>query len=88
MLIIFFPLGGNNRSGANNVCSFNFSGSTKFQKKRIAYSSVPHMGFIIIGIGSITNIGLNGAVLQILSHGFIGATLFFLAGTACDRTSL
>ncbi|KAL5642425.1 hypothetical protein ACJX0J_005099 [Zea mays] len=56
-------------------------------KKRIAYSSVSHMGFIIIGIGSITNIGLNGAILQILSHGFIGATLFFLAGTACDRIS-
>ena len=33
------------------------------------------MGFIIIGIGSITNIGLNDAILQILSHGFIGATL-------------
>ncbi|KAL5644589.1 hypothetical protein ACJX0J_004160 [Zea mays] len=57
-------------------------------KKRIAYSSVSHMGFIIIGIGSITNIGLNGAILQILSHGFIGATLFFLAGTACDRMRL
>ncbi|KAL5642902.1 hypothetical protein ACJX0J_003527 [Zea mays] len=56
-------------------------------KKRIAYSSVSHMGFIIIGIGSITNIGLNGAILQILSHGFIGATLFFLAGTACDRNA-
>ncbi|KAL5646294.1 hypothetical protein ACJX0J_003999 [Zea mays] len=54
----------------------------------IAYSSVSHMGFIIIGIGSITNIGLNGAILQILSHGFIGATLFFLAGTACDRMRL
>ncbi|KAL5642325.1 hypothetical protein ACJX0J_002659 [Zea mays] len=55
---------------------------------QIAYSSVSHMGFIIIGIGSITNIGLNGAILQILSHGFIGATLFFLAGTACDRMRL
>ncbi|KAL5643231.1 hypothetical protein ACJX0J_002603, partial [Zea mays] len=54
----------------------------------LAYSSVSHMGFIIIGIGSITNIGLNGAILQILSHGFIGATLFFLAGTACDRMRL
>jgi len=34
------------------------------------------MNFIIIEIGSITNIGLNGAILQILSHEFIGATLF------------
>nr|YP_010382373.1 NADH-plastoquinone oxidoreductase subunit 4 [Fritillaria camschatcensis]UED15963.1 NADH-plastoquinone oxidoreductase subunit 4 [Fritillaria camschatcensis] len=57
-------------------------------KKRIAYSSVSHMGFIIIGIGSITNMGLNGAILQILSHGFIGAALFFLAGTCCDRIPL
>nr|VDD65393.1 unnamed protein product [Brassica oleracea] len=54
-------------------------------KKRIAYSSVSHMGFIIIGIGSITDPGLNGAILQIISHGFIGAALFFLAGTSYDR---
>jgi len=57
-------------------------------KKRIAYSSVSHMGFIIIGIGSITDIGLNGAFLQIISHGFIGAALFFLAGTTYDRIRL
>nr|YP_010286928.1 NADH-plastoquinone oxidoreductase subunit 4 [Hydrocharis morsus-ranae]UKT60939.1 NADH-plastoquinone oxidoreductase subunit 4 [Hydrocharis morsus-ranae] len=57
-------------------------------KKRIAYSSVSHMGFIIIGIGSITNAGLNGAFLQLISHGFIGAALFFLGGTGCDRTHL
>nr|QHN54071.1 NADH dehydrogenase subunit 4 [Aglaonema costatum] len=57
-------------------------------KKRIAYSSVSHMGFTIIGIGSITNTGLNGAILQLLSHGFIGAALFFLGGTSCDRIRL
>ncbi|KAL3648541.1 hypothetical protein CASFOL_007965 [Castilleja foliolosa] len=57
-------------------------------KKRIAYSSVSHMGFIIIGIGSITDMGLNGALLQIISHGFIGAALFFLAGTTYDRIRL
>nr|YP_009750824.1 NADH-plastoquinone oxidoreductase subunit 4 [Casimiroa edulis]QIJ98207.1 NADH-plastoquinone oxidoreductase subunit 4 [Casimiroa edulis] len=54
-------------------------------KKRIAYSSVSHMGFIILGIGSITDTGLNGAILQIISHGFISAALFFLAGTSYDR---
>nr|YP_009371110.1 NdhD [Vernicia fordii]ARQ82086.1 NdhD [Vernicia fordii] len=54
-------------------------------KKRIAYSSVSHMGFIIIGICSISDMGLNGAILQIISHGFIGAALFFLAGTGYDR---
>jgi NAD(P)H-quinone oxidoreductase subunit 4 len=40
------------------------------------------MGFIILGIGSITDIGLNGAMLEILSH---GARLIFLA---CDRMRL
>nr|QCW94700.1 NADH dehydrogenase subunit D [Larrea tridentata] len=57
-------------------------------KKRIAYSSVSHMGFIIIGIGSINDMGLNGVILQIISHGFIGAALFFLAGTSYDRIRL
>nr|YP_010628363.1 NADH dehydrogenase subunit 4 [Begonia convolvulacea]WBN95269.1 NADH dehydrogenase subunit 4 [Begonia convolvulacea] len=57
-------------------------------KKRIAYSSVSHMGFIIIGIGSISDAGLNGSILQIISHGFIGTGLFFLAGTGYDRIRL
>nr|YP_007374846.1 NAD(P)H-quinone oxidoreductase chain 4 [Ophioglossum californicum]AGC26759.1 NAD(P)H-quinone oxidoreductase chain 4 [Ophioglossum californicum]QXF60132.1 NADH dehydrogenase subunit 4 [Ophioglossum vulgatum] len=55
-------------------------------KRRIAYSSVSHMGFVTIGIGSITSMGLNGAMLQMISHGLIGAALFFLAGTSYDRT--
>nr|QYB18658.1 NAD(P)H-quinone oxidoreductase subunit 4 [Conocephalum conicum]QYB18745.1 NAD(P)H-quinone oxidoreductase subunit 4 [Conocephalum conicum] len=55
-------------------------------KRRIAYSSVSHMGFVLIGIGSITNLGLNGAILQMISHGLIGASLFFLAGISYDRT--
>jgi NAD(P)H-quinone oxidoreductase subunit 4 len=46
------------------------------------------MGFIIIGICSIKDMGLNGAILQIISHGFIGAGLFFLAGTSYDRIRL
>ena len=57
-------------------------------KKRIAYSSVSHMGFLLLGIGSISDTGLNGAILQIISHGFIGAALFFLAGTSYDRLRL
>nr|QBZ77274.1 NADH dehydrogenase subunit 4 [Achlys triphylla] len=57
-------------------------------KKRIAYSSVSHMGFIILGISSITDTGLNGSFLQMISHGFIGAALFFLAGTSYDRIRL
>ncbi|KAF4396240.1 hypothetical protein F8388_019786 [Cannabis sativa] len=46
------------------------------------------MGFIIIGLSSISDAGLNGAILQIISHGFIGAALFFLAGTSYDRIRL
>nr|YP_009676989.1 cytochrome c heme attachment protein [Leontice incerta]QDE13927.1 cytochrome c heme attachment protein [Leontice incerta] len=57
-------------------------------KKRIAYSSVSHMGFTILGISSLTDAGLNGAILQMISHGFIGAALFFLAGTSYDRIRL
>ncbi|KAJ0491029.1 NAD(P)H-quinone oxidoreductase chain 4 [Helianthus annuus] len=46
------------------------------------------MGFILIEIASITDTELNGAILQIISHGFIGAALFFLAGTSYDRMRL
>nr|YP_009691240.1 NADH-plastoquinone oxidoreductase subunit 4 [Davallia solida var. fejeensis]QEG58020.1 NADH-plastoquinone oxidoreductase subunit 4 [Davallia solida var. fejeensis] len=55
-------------------------------KRRIAYSSISHMGFVAIGIGSLTDAGINGAMLQMISHGLIGAALFFLAGTCYDRT--
>nr|YP_009033763.1 subunit 4 of NADH-plastoquinone oxidoreductase [Roya anglica]YP_009256924.1 subunit 4 of NADH-plastoquinone oxidoreductase [Roya obtusa]AHZ11146.1 subunit 4 of NADH-plastoquinone oxidoreductase [Roya anglica]ANI25928.1 subunit 4 of NADH-plastoquinone oxidoreductase [Roya obtusa] len=55
-------------------------------KRRIAYSSVSHMGFVLIGAGSLSDLGLSGAMLQMVSHGLIGAGLFFLAGTSYDRT--
>ncbi|KAL2943780.1 NAD(P)H-quinone oxidoreductase chain 4 chloroplastic [Bienertia sinuspersici] len=46
------------------------------------------MGFIIIGISSMTDTRLNGAILQIISHGFIGATLFFIERGSYDRIRL
>lgn len=55
-------------------------------KRRIAYSSVSHMGFVLVGTGSLSTLGLSGAMLQMVSHGLIGASLFFLAGTSYDRT--
>ena len=55
-------------------------------KRKIAYSSISHMGFVIIGIFSFTDLGLSGAVLQMVSHGLIGASLFFLVGATYDRT--
>nr|YP_009426038.1 NADH-plastoquinone oxidoreductase subunit 4 [Deparia viridifrons]ASU94666.1 NADH-plastoquinone oxidoreductase subunit 4 [Deparia viridifrons] len=56
-------------------------------KRRIAYSSISHMGFVAIGIGSLTDAGINGAISQMISHGLIGAALFFPAGTCYDRTN-
>lgn len=55
-------------------------------KRRLAYSSISHMGFVLLGIASYTDVGLNGAVLQMVSHGLIAASLFFLAGVTYDRT--
>ncbi len=55
-------------------------------KRKIAYSSISHMGFVLIGIASFTDVGMSGAVLQMVSHGLIGASLFFLVGATYDRT--
>lgn len=55
-------------------------------KRKIAYSSISHMGFVLIGLASFTDLGLSGAVLQMISHGLIGASLFFLVGATYDRT--
>ncbi|MBD0335668.1 MAG: NAD(P)H-quinone oxidoreductase subunit 4 [Cyanobacteria bacterium Co-bin13] len=55
-------------------------------KRRLAYSSVSHMGFVLLGIASFTDLGISGAMLQMISHGLIAAVLFFLAGVTYDRT--
>ena len=55
-------------------------------KKMIAYSSVSHMGFVLLGIASITAEGVNGAVYQMVSHGVLSAMLFLLTGVIYDRT--
>jgi NAD(P)H-quinone oxidoreductase subunit 4 len=55
-------------------------------KRRLACSSISHMGFVLIGIASFTDLGLNGAVLQMISHGLIAACLFFLSGVTYERT--
>lgn len=55
-------------------------------KRRLAYSSIAHMGFVLIGISAFTTLGMSGAVLQMVSHGLIAAALFFLCGVAYDRT--
>ena len=54
-------------------------------KKLIAYSSVAHMGFVTLGIFSMNQQGIDGAIFQMLSHGFISAALFLLVGVVYDR---
>ncbi len=65
--------------------ALNSFGQTNM-KRRLAYSSVSHMGFVLLGIASFTDLGVSGALLQMLSHGLIAALLFFLAGVTYDRT--
>ena len=55
-------------------------------KKMIAYSSVSHMGFVLLGVASLTAEGTNGAVYQMVSHGILSAMLFLLTGVLYDRT--
>ena len=54
-------------------------------KKLIAYSSVAHMGFVTIGLFTINTQGIEGAILVMLSHGFVSAALFLCVGVVYDR---
>ncbi|MDP1808086.1 MAG: NADH-quinone oxidoreductase subunit M [Actinomycetota bacterium] len=55
-------------------------------KKLVAYSSVSHMGYIMLGIASMTAIGVSGAVLQMFSHGVITGMLFLVVGVIYERS--
>ncbi len=54
-------------------------------KKLIAYSSVAHMGFVTMGIFSVNQQGIDGAIFQMISHGFISGALFLCVGVIYDR---
>ena len=54
-------------------------------KKLIAYSSVAHMGFVTLGIFTIQQQGIEGSIIQMLSHGIVSAALFFCVGVVYDR---
>jgi len=54
-------------------------------KKLIAYSSVSHLGFVVLGIFSFTQAGIDGAVYQMLNHGISTGALFMLAGILYER---
>ncbi|MBD1372151.1 NADH-quinone oxidoreductase subunit M [Hazenella sp. IB182357] len=55
-------------------------------KKVLAYSSISHMGIVLIGLGAMNETGLKGAVFQSISHGLISALLFYLVGRLYQRT--
>jgi NADH-quinone oxidoreductase subunit M len=54
-------------------------------KRLIAFSSVAHMGFVMLGIATLTEFGINAAVFGMVAHGLITGMLFFLAGSIKDR---
>jgi len=56
-------------------------------KRLIAYSSVSHMGFVLLGLAAFTVEGVSGAIYQMFSHGLIATMLFLIAGVLYDRTN-
>ena len=60
--------------------------SSKDLKRLIAYSSVSHMGFVLLGFASVTTEGITGGIYQMVTHGILSAMLFLLAGVLYDRT--
>jgi NADH-quinone oxidoreductase subunit M len=57
----------------------------KDMKKLIAYSSISHMGFVTLGFFLFSQLGLEGAIIQMISHGFISAAMFLCVGVLYDR---
>ncbi len=55
-------------------------------KKLVAYSSVSHLGFVVLGIFSLTEEGMQGAIIQMVNHGLSTGALFLLVGMIYDRT--
>ncbi len=54
-------------------------------KKMVAYSSVSHMGYVLLGLAVMTDAGLNGAMFQMIAHGISSAMMFFVVGVIYDR---
>ncbi len=54
-------------------------------KMVLAYSSISHMGIVLIGLGALNEAGIQGAIFQVVSHGLISALLFFLIGVLYER---
>lgn len=54
-------------------------------KRLVAYSSIGHMGFVLLGFAAMNHLGYTGAYMQVLNHGFISGALFILVGVIYDR---
>lgn len=54
-------------------------------KRLVAYSSIAHMGFVLVGVYSFTTIGMQGAIVTVIAHGFSTAALFMMAGALQER---
>jgi NADH-quinone oxidoreductase subunit M len=55
-------------------------------KTLIAYASISHMGYVLLGIATLTNAGMTAGLFQMVSHGFVSGSLFLLAGVIYDRS--
>lgn len=55
-------------------------------KRMVAYSSVSHMGFVLLGLAALTSEGFSGSLFHMISHGLISPALFLIAGVLYDRT--
>lgn len=55
-------------------------------KKLVAYSSISHMGYVLLGLAALNQVGINGAVLQMVTHGMITGLLFLLVGAVYEKT--
>jgi NADH-quinone oxidoreductase subunit M len=55
-------------------------------KRLVAYSSVSHMGYVLLGVAALGHVSLNGAALQMFTHGTITGLLFLMVGVIYDRT--
>ena len=55
-------------------------------KAMVAYSSVSHMGIVLLGIAALNETGITGAVLQMTAHGLIAGAMFLLVGLLYERT--
>ncbi|MBY6037318.1 NADH-quinone oxidoreductase subunit M [Fictibacillus nanhaiensis] len=72
--------------GVINLLYGAFLALTQTDVKRVlAYSSVSHMGIVLIGLAALNEAGITGAVFQVVSHGLISALLFFLVGALYER---